>query len=431
MENVLWNIVQFNPNVGPLRLVSKSWAENLDENGRLILESFQKKYKADTIHESMKIAVSRGDVDMVRKILTIGFYLPIGWDQLAPLVSSREMAETLAPNLSIAVQVPMWKRLGKSPQEMIQFLSIRIDDPRAPEKLYYQLVQGNCPHELTDLQTSVSESEHERMKNIIQKMIDTYGVGKIPVPGRNCIGMYMSRGVSSYRNRRPVNNYSWIYEAPFEEEPKCPTLTSNDIVEMTLNYKNKELYDLIKDPVCIHAEDADAILRFVLPSAGIENRIRGAALGAALIRGWDYLLDRHLNMDNILLAMANVLGKHGIYKVSPKSWRFLTNASKVLTSTPIGASTSGRSNVQSSRVDFHPSWFRYYGGLGPKPLGLSSDFWKKLLANAVAVSNIPLIRNIAKIHKNDIDMGMELNIMALARKNGTYSDELMRAIQGK
>ena len=387
MESALWNILQFNPGVRDISLVSTDWQRNLNENAELVLGGVRRTYPADTLHDSMIKAIVANNITLVNNVASIQSYAPINWNDLSRYVRTGRMANIITHRISVEAEETMRDRLIRdnidiAPMDWV----IQDDDPRAYLKLFHRMINQYCPFFESD--------------RIIKKAINRFGVGKIPMNVRVCL---RERGIISFDE---IN-------APFEEAPICDNiLPSQEFIDLILDtYQGRgshignfaRIRDMLSNPQCVSLDTVNAVLQYVTSNPGPENITRGKALTVAIINGWDHILDKYLTINNVLASISGALMK---YRIDPRTWRYLSYA------------------------NMNPSWFRYYANLQSRPSDLEPTFWRKLLANAVVNGNIPLIRSIANKHRNKIDRKIELDILNLSRKQGTYSVELMNALKG-
>jgi len=386
MESVLWNILQFNPNARNISLVSTDWQRNVSENTSLVLEGVKRTYPTDSLHDSMVKAIMVDDTDTIVKAISIQTYAPINWDDLSRYLRSGRMADLISRRISVNAEIEMRDRLSKNGIDRSDIdLSIQRDDPRVYLKLFHLMTESYCPqYEPYDL---------------IEQVIDTFGMGKIPLSVRICLS-----------NMGIISQYE--VDAPFDEPPLCNDIMSSqdvsnlilDIYQGGVSYERgfAKIRDMLSYTQCITADTVSVILRYVAPNPGIENLIRGRALSIAMINGWDHILDKYLTVNNILMSISNILIEH---QISSRTWKYLEYA------------------------NMNPSWFQYYANMKTRPEDIDPTLWRKLLANAVVNGNIQLVQSIASKHRNRIDQTMELNILQLSRQHGTYSVALMNALK--
>lgn len=371
MESVLWIIIQFYPDVSTLSLVSTSWYKTLKENTQFIISGIRNIYPASTLHRSVESAILVNDIDTVNKIVSIPIYLPINWKMLSQSVRSGRMIDIISLRISIHTEIEIRERL----QIPIRF-TIDIDDPRAHLKLYHMMKRGYIP---------IGEP-----KGIIEKAINTFGTKGLNLN----VKQYLFEKGYTYND-----SYRCTEISPYIQTHG--SITDEAILMYMSTDDLQKLSEILTDPLCISMNMADILLRQIPSSTKIENRVREQVLAIAFVRGWDHLLDEYFTLDNALIVLSSILLK---YPLPERSWKFLEYS------------------------DMNSLWFRYYANLVSKPDDLEPTFWRKLLANAVVLGNIPLIKSIISKHRRRIDRQMELKIMNLSRQHGTYSEELMRAI---
>lgn len=370
MEPVLHIIVQFYPDTRTLSLVSPSWYSVLRENMKYIVSDIRSKYPAITVHRSIEKVILVSDRDTVNKATSISTYLPVNWAALSKCVGSGIMTDTIAPRISVQTEIDTRNRL-KIPMDF----TISVDDLRAHLKLHYRMRKEYRP---------INEP-----KEVIKKVIDTFGLKDLP--------WY----VTSYLLEKEFIS-STDAHCPKVRNKESSSVGDSFLIDMNLKAQNPtQLHNLIANPLCVSMNDIDIILREISPDSELKGKIRRRALAAALVNGWDYLLDEHLTLDSAVSMISSVLLR---YPISERSWKYLEYS------------------------DMSPKWYRYYCDLEPKPSDLDPVFWKDLLMNAVIHGNIPLIKSVVSKHRNRIDRDMELKVMNTSRQYGTYSNELMSII---
>lgn len=371
MESVLWNIAQYDPYSRESSLVSSNWYESLYQNSILIIDELNKTYPLGTIHQSMIRAISFNDIDIVAKILSVNTYIPIHWNSLVKHVTTRRMGELLIPYISIESEITLRKNLNMISMDD----RLYRDDPRSIMKLYYYLIRGHIGF-LCIVTPRV----------VIINTINRYGISRFPEKIRREL---LDRDIITIDE----------YNSPME-------IISDDskVIDIIGLYSTNKGLSQIYNALSIQSsiDTITSILEYTSHTSGIENKVRAKALYISMLNGWDHLLDQYLTKGNILLVLSGILLR---YPMHPRSWRYISY------SVP------------------HSSWFKYYANILSKPRDLDPTLWKKLLANAIVMNNIPLVRSIIQKHRSNITREMEISIMNLSIKNGTYSDQIMSLFQ--
>lgn len=364
MNNVLWNILQFNPDAGTMSLVSSEWKESIDKNTQLIVEGMRYSYPAATIQDSVAQAIRNDDLRRVSDILSVSGYIPLNWDDLSRHLVSNEMLQLILPRLSVDKRIALTGRdLSKE--------EIDVKSPDAPKIIDLMMRKGMTPP------PSIPDS-------IVKKTLNLFDPSKIPYDVLNYIGTYRDIDIDKYLDVK----YHDCSGIPTPE--RLSTQISMIYRSGQQTEKFKELYNTLKNPYCISMPLAETILNEITGRTLYEYRIQGKAIAASIIHGWDHLLDKYHTIDNIVLGMADVMMRE---QIDPRTWKYLEYAG------------------------LDPDWYRYYLGLIDRPEGIEPSFWRHLLGNAIVTENIPLTRDLLQMNQARMNNEIRERMLNLALKN--------------
>lgn len=422
-----------------LSSVSKGFRESILENERMIIQGLKRKYPGYiTIQGPFYGAMQANDIPIVRSLLTsirwkdqdIDWIISIG-----DLSLSKGMAYLFISFVdTVMTRTGDKYRRSNMNKDIIEFLRKRFNiytyrlipkiDPYSynnpvvnplhmKEMEIIDILKDNDVIRVINEWVSIHKIPPEWMQYILDKVIDVRDNLKAP------------RGEYIYLEDLPIEVLYFLLDRGYLPEKYIPLIKSikedipnpsvtnanlytnlaakADAINVFLSLGN--IYDIYALPYAhgkilqaVSGKEGDmiSILSYIqyphLFDAIIKYRTdkyQKIVMAKALDKGYFYLLDGRLSRDNLVPVLA--ASKGFPFKEYPILFRWF------------------------QVMDINIDWFEsFYPGSHRRNVSVPPDLWKKMLANAIAYENMPLISNIIKIYKRYITPEMKASMLKIA-----------------
>lgn len=414
----LTNIIEYGAHSRVLRLVCRDWHHTVQEFDHLIISGAKRLHtNVHSMHELMAYLIANNHVSTVFLLVhAYSGYLPVWWDSLANLVTSKEMALIISPRLSYHHREHVEEEFGIGPTHaerawvinqqfkgkrrsyMGEVMELGASLLSAGRISVFKLL-SQYPHHLTDI------SNYNLMEAMAACEGNIQQIDMVAVFYTNRYSIGLMRQIAAYDRYDLYCKYKHqmiscdTIAMDGAKNPSIMSIAHGSILEdlatetllMCQYVENIDNTKYVSKLPRRHRTVVNTILRI-----NNDDILVIKCLRKAMEHDWVEILDAFLTWDNVLAVIA------GVGQVSSKVYAHLFHR------------------------DMHPDWICFYltrdtcpNGHDYFDHGTISDpkFWRKFLTLTIMAGNVNVASNIIFIHRKNIDEKLRIRILSLAEEH--------------